>query len=166
VAPRQKIRQFFFPSLTTKFLVRIASVALFAYLLFKFILIPIRITGSSMDPTYRDGGINFCWTLRYVFSEPQRFDVVAVRFAGRRVMLLKRVVAVEGETIEFRDGKLFVDGREIDEPYVSYPYRWTLSPRRVKKNHVYVVGDNRNMPLVNHVFGQTPIKRIVGVPLW
>lgn len=91
---------------------------------------------------------------------------MTVRFAGKRVMLLKRVVALEGEEIEFRDGKLFVNGEAIHEPYISYPCNWNLSPRRVKEGHLYVVGDNRNMPLKQHTFGQTPLKRILGGPLW
>ena len=119
-----------------------------------------------MEPTYLNGGFNFCWRLQYIFSEPKRHDVVAVRFAGNRVMLLKRVVALEGESVAFRHGKLFVEGKEIDEPYVRYPCDWNLPPRQVKKDFVYVVGDNRNVPIQNHVFGQTPIDRIKGVPLW
>jgi signal peptidase I len=119
-----------------------------------------------MEPTYRDGSINFCWKLRYLFSEAKRCDVVAVRFAGNKVMLLKRVVAVAGEGIEFRNGKLFVDGKEMDEPYVRYPCNWNLPLRKVEKDCVYVVGDNRNMPIENHLFGQAPMKRIIGGPLW
>jgi len=119
-----------------------------------------------MEPTYHDGGVNFCWRLRYLFSEPKRFDVVAVRFAGIKVMLLKRVVAREGEQVEFRDGKLFIDGQEIEEFYIRYPCNWNLPPRRVEKDCVYVVGDNRNMPIENHHFGQTSKNRVMGGPLW
>ena len=119
-----------------------------------------------MEPTYHNGRMNFCWRLRYFFSEPKRPDVVAVRFDGSKVMLLKRVVAREGERIEFRDGKLFVDGREIEEPYVRYPCDWNLSPREVEKNSIYVVGDNRSMPIENHHFGQASKRRIMGGPLW
>lgn len=89
-----------------------------------------------------------------------------VRFAGNKVMLLKRLVALEGEGVEFRDGRLFVDGREIDEPYVRYPCNWNLPPRRVKRDCVYVVGDNRSSPMENHVFGQASIRRVIGGPLW
>jgi signal peptidase I len=92
--------------------------------------------------------------------------VVAVRFAGNRVMLLKRVVALEGEEVEFRDGKLFINGDELHEPYVRHPCHWNLPPRRVEKGSVYVIGDNRSMPIENHYFGQTSVKRIIGVPLW
>lgn len=119
-----------------------------------------------MEPTYHDGGFNFCWRLRALFSEPRRFDVVAVRFAGNKVMLLKRVVALEDEQVEFRDGKLLIDGKEIEEPYIHYPCDWNLSPRRVEKSCVYVIGDNRGMPIENHHFGQTSKVRIMGTPLW
>ena len=112
MATHHKIRQFFFPSLTPKFLIRVCSIALSAYLFFGYLCIPFSIQGISMEPTYHHGGFNFCWRLRYLFSEPGRFDVVAIRFAGRRVMLLKRVVAMEDEQVEFRNGKLFIDGKD------------------------------------------------------
>jgi signal peptidase I len=76
------------------------------------------------------------------------------------------VVALGGEQIEFRKGKLWVDGKTIEESYVRYPCDWDLPPRMVGKGSVYVVGDNRDMSIENHHFGQTSIKRIVGVPLW
>jgi signal peptidase I len=161
-----KIRQFFFPSLTPKFLIRASLVALSAYLFFGYLCIPFSIQGISMEPTYHHGGFNFCWRLHYLFSELKRFDVVAVRFAGSKVMLLKRVVALENEHVEFRDGKLFIDGKEIEEPYVRYPCDWNLSSRRVEKDCVYVIGDNRGMPIENHHFGQTSKGRIMGTPLW
>jgi len=148
------------------FLIRVFLVSLFAYLFFDYLCIPFTIQGISMEPTYRDGRVNFCWRLRYLFSEPKRRDVVAVRFAGSRVMLLKRVVAGEGEQVEFRGGRLFVDGNEIAEPYVRLPCNWNLPSRRVEQNCVYVVGDNRSMPIENHHFGQTSKIRIMGGPLW
>jgi len=162
----RRIHQFFFPSLTPKFLIRALLVALFAYLFFGHICIPLRIRGYSMEPTYHNGGVNFLWKLCYTFSKPKRYDVVAVRFAGNRVMLLKRVVALEGERVEFRSGRLFVDGKEVEEPYVRYPCNWNLPPRQVEKDCIYVVGDNRGMPIEDHHFGQTSMKRILGMPLW
>jgi signal peptidase I len=119
-----------------------------------------------MEPTYQNGTFNFCCRWRYLFSKPKRHEVVTVRLAGSKVMLLKRVVALEGERVEFRHGKLFVDEKEKDEPYIHYPCNWNLPPRQVEKDSVYVVGDNRNMPIENHLFGQASVKRIVGVPLW
>jgi len=166
MAINKRIRQFFFPSLTPKFLIRVSLVSLFAYLFFSYICLPFYVKGYSMEPTYHNGSVNLCWRLGYLFSEPKRYDVVALRFAGNKVMLLKRVVAVEGEKVEFRDGKLFVDGMEMNEPYVRFLCNWNLSPRQVETDCVYVVGDNRSMPIENHHFGQTSKKRIIGVPLW
>lgn len=163
---QNKVRQFFFPSFTKAFLIRAGLVALFAYLFFGYLCIPFTIHGISMEPTYLNGGINFCWRLPILFWGPKRFDVVAVRFAGNRVMLLKRVVAQEGEQIEFRDGKLLIDGKKLEEPYVRYPCDWNLAPRRVERDCVYVIGDNRNMPIENHHFGQVSKNRIIGIPLW
>jgi signal peptidase I len=162
----KKFREFFFPSLTPRFLIRVSCIAISAYLFFSYVCLPLRIKGNSMEPTYRDGGINFCWRWRYLFSNPKRYDVVVVRFAGSKVTLLKRVVAVEDEQVEFRDGKLFVDGKTIHEPYVHDPCHWNLPPRKVEKGYVYVVGDSRNMPIENHYFGQASMKRIMGAPLW
>lgn len=162
----EKVRKFLFPTLSGKYLTRVLIIAACAYLFFAYVCIPFMIRGRSMEPTHRDGGVNFCWRPRYLFSEPERFDVVAVRLAGKRVMLLKRVVALEGETIEFRDGKILIDGEELTEEYVRYPCDWNLPPRKVKKNHVYVVGDNRNVSMDRHDFGQTRINRIIGAPLW
>ena len=108
MAVNNRIRKFLLPSLTPNFLVRGSLIAIFAYLFFSYICLPLRIKGISMEPSYRNRGFNFCWRLQYIFTEPKRYDVVVVRFAGNRVMLLKRVVAVEGEWVEFRNGKLFV----------------------------------------------------------
>jgi signal peptidase I len=162
----ERIRQFFFPRLTRKFFLRLAIVAVCSYILFAHVLTPVHIDGISMEPTYHDGGYTFLFKLRYLFSKPERGDVVAVRIAGKRVMLLKRVVALEGERVEFRKGKLYINGKELREPYVRNPCYWNLSPRKVGPGSVYVVGDNRDMPMEGHQFGETSIKRIVGAPLW
>jgi signal peptidase I len=166
MAKNSKISKFFFPSINRRFIIRISLIVILAYVLFGYIIIPLNIAGHSMEPTYHNGGINFCWRLKYFYTKPARQDVVVVRFAGKKVMLLKRIVAVEGETVEFRQGKLFINGNVIDEPYVRFPCDWNLSPRLVEKNRVYVVGDNRNVLIEKHDFGQVSIDRIMGVPLW
>lgn len=145
---------------------RVAVVAVSAFIIFKYVFIPFRVQGESMAPAYATGSLNFCFALRYVFSSPEPPDVVAVRMTGRKIMLLKRVVATAGERVEFRGGGLFVNGKKVDEPYVSGRCDWNISPAIVKSGHVYVVGDNRGMPAEAHTFGQTSINRIVGIPLW
>ena len=113
-----------------------------------------------------DGGFNFVWTPAYYFSKPARGDVVALRFAGNRVLLLKRIVALEGQRVEFIEGVLFVDGEPLEEPYVKFPSNWDLDPRIVEEGNLYVIGDNRDVPIDAHVFGQAPLYRLVGRPIW
>jgi len=163
---QKRFKSFLLPGLTGRYLARVAAVALLAWSFFSFVCIPIHIEGGSMEPGYGDGGWNFIWRPAYLFSGPERGDVVAVRFSGRSVMLLKRVVALEGEEVEFRRGELFVDGSRVEEPYLSYRGSWDLSPRKVEKGNIYLVGDNRAMSMKNHTFGQTSIDRIVGVPIF
>lgn len=147
-------------------MLRIFIVALVAFCLFRYVLMPMSIHGSSMEPTYRDGSFNFCFKFRYLLKNPKRFDVVGIRMAGEKVILLKRIVAQEGEVVEIRDGVLYVNKTKINEPYLKYPSDWNLSPRTVKQHHVYVIGDNRRVPMRIHNFGQTTVTRIVGGPLW
>jgi len=166
MALNRRISQFFFPSLTPAFLIRVGCVALLAYLIFGHLLTPFQIKGSSMEPTYQNGEVNFCWKLRYLFSKPKRGDVVVIRFTGQRITLLKRVIALENEEVEFQNGRLLINGKEQDEPYLHGSYDWTLPARRVEPDSVYVVGDNRKGPMQNHIFGQTSLTRILGGPLW
>jgi signal peptidase I len=164
--PESSIKNFFFPKMTTRYLLRVAAVAIAAFIIFKYVFIPFRIQGESMAPAYVTGSLNFCFTLRYMFSSPAWPDVVAVRLAGQNVMLLKRVVATESQSVEFREGSLFVDDKKINESYVSGKSDWNLLPAVVKPGYVYVVGDNRSMSIERHTFGQTPVIRILGAPLW
>ena len=90
-----------------------------------------------MEPAYKDGGFAFCWTPSYLFHPPRRFDVVAVKLAGREVVYLKRFVALEGEEVEFRGGVLLVDGKPLDEPYVKYRFPWDLAPRKVERTRAW-----------------------------
>lgn len=160
------LKQFLFPTIKRLFIIRLILVATAAFLIFTYVLIPFKISGQSMEPTYLDGTFNFCFRLRYFFSEPQQGDIVAIRMAGESVMLLKRIVGLPGDVVEFKSGRLFINNKPLQEPYLVYPSDWNLPPRRVKPGYLYVVGDNRNVPIQTHRFGQTSVKRIVGSPLW
>ncbi|MFZ5562660.1 MAG: signal peptidase I, partial [Thermodesulfobacteriota bacterium] len=112
----KSVKRFFFPAVTRHYMARLVCVAVAAFVFFNYICIPFRVQGESMAPTYKTGEINFCFTQRYLFDRPGPPDVVTVRLAGNRVMLLKRIVATEGQSVEFRQGALFVDGKPVDEP--------------------------------------------------
>ena len=73
------LKNFFLPKMTLKYFIRVAVVAVLAYIVFGHLCIPMRLNGSSMEPIYHDGGVNFCWTPSYWFKNPRRGDVVMVR---------------------------------------------------------------------------------------
>jgi signal peptidase I len=145
-------------------LVRATILAVFCFVFFKLfvfrvLVLPVRIEGNSMFPTYHDRGINFVNRLAYRHSDPQRGDVVGIRMAGPSIMLMKRIVGLPGETIAFEHGRLFVNGEPIAEPYLKHhspaPY---LEPVKLGPNEYYVIGDNR----MNSDRGRIDRDRIVG----
>lgn len=148
-------------------LVRIVVVVVVSFVLFGFALIPFRITGSSMEPAYRDGGVNFANRLVYLVRRPQRGDVVAIRMvAGRHVMLLKRIVGLPGERIAIKNGVVTVNGADLDEPYLVKPWRWQREELLLGPDEYYVIGDNRRMPQSAHDFGKFKAGLIVGKVLF
>ena len=160
--PRGALHAFLVPRPTRGFLLRAALVAAAAALVFTTVLLPVRLEGRSMEPTYAAPGFAFVWTGA---RDPARGDVVALRWEGRRKMLLKRVLAFEGETVAFSNGVCLVDGVPLDEPYVAFDGGWNLPPRTVEPGCIYVMGDNRGVDPEVHVGGEISRRRIVGKPL-
>lgn len=165
---------------------RIAVLIIVAFVVFGFILLPVRIGGPSMLPNYRAGGVNLVNRLAYLRREPSRGDVVTIRISGTEyspgeffhdlvrfqvefsrlfrpsVMYMKRVVGLPGETVEFSRGQLLVDGKPLQEPYLRFSSSWERPPQKLGPNQYFVVGDNRSMRIEDHTFGATERKRIVG----
>jgi signal peptidase I len=144
-------------------LVRIVILVVVSSVMFKFVLQPIRVEGVSMLPTYRDHGINLVNRLAYVFHQPRRGDVVAIRMlAGEHVMYMKRIIGLPGETVAFHHGRLYINDNPMDEPYVRFRCYWDHEPEQVGPDEYYVVGDNRDMPWAYHEKGRPTRDRIVG----
>jgi signal peptidase I len=141
---------------------RVVILVVVCFVIAKFVLLPIEISGPSMLPTYSEHGVNLVNRLAYLFHEPRRGDVVAIRFAGRSIMLMKRIIGMPGETVAFHEGHVFIDGKLLDEPYVKLPCSWEHEPRTLGPLEYYVVGDNRSMPQEDHMEGKAPRERIVG----
>jgi signal peptidase I len=143
-------------------LIRIAVLAVTCFVTFKFILLPIRVDGISMLPTYHTGQFNCVNRLAYLRHEPQRGDVVSVRLAGTSIMYMKRVIGLPGETVAFHHGRAFINGQPLDEPYVKLPCNWEMEPVLCGPTQYYVVGDNRSMPFELHIKGRAERDHIVG----
>jgi signal peptidase I len=143
-------------------LARIAVLVVACFVTFKFILLPIRIDGISMLPTYHTGQVNCVNRLAYLRHEPQRGDIVSVRLAGTSVMFMKRILGLPGETVAFHGGRAFINGQPLDEPYIKFACDWEHEPVVCSPTQYYVVGDNRSMPFNLHTQGRAERDRIVG----
>ena len=154
-------RNFFFPEFNSRTLLRMSCVAVAAVVIFGFVLRPCFVNGESMLPTYGKSGLVFCNLLRYRFAPPRRSDVVVISYFGRKY-LLKRVIAFAGETVEFRKGRVFVDGAELVEEYVHFRGKWDFGPLTVAPGNCFVVGDNRAQAVDGHLFGEVSMERIAG----
>lgn len=143
-------------------LARTAVLAVVCFVCFRYVLLPVRLQGGSMEPTYADGGFNLAnaWTYRH--GEPARGDIVVIAMAGRKAMYLKRVLAVPGDRVRFVEGALEVNGAVVPEPYVVFEGRWTTPLERLAAGEYFVAGDNRAMPREAHVMGVVTRDRIVG----
>jgi signal peptidase I len=149
-------------------LIRVLVLVVICFVLFKFILLPIRIEGISMEPTCPNGKISCVNRLAFFRHEPQRGDIVSVRLSAPgglttpSLMYMKRVIALPGETISFYAGKVYINGELLDEPYIKLPSDWNHEPIQCGPDQYYVVGDNRSMPFRLHEQGRADRHRIVG----
>lgn len=133
-----------------------------------FVMQPFIVNGSSMDPSFATGQYLIVDELSYRFSEPERGDVVIIRYPrDPSKFFIKRIVGLPGDTVEIRDGNVVIEndmrpeGFELDEPYVKYPKQETLS-RKVENDEYFVMGDNRAASSDSRYWGTVPRNHIVG----
>ena len=120
----------------------IAVFALICILLRLFVFHLVRIEGGSMEDTLCSGEIALVTSFDYRFgAKPARGDIVECRFPGRVDTYVKRVIGLPGETVELREGKTYIDGAAVSEPYVfSIAEDYSVS---LGENEYLVLGDNR-----------------------
>jgi signal peptidase I len=143
-------------------LARVALWGVVCVFIFRVALLHIEVEGISMLPTYQDHSRNWINRLAYVWHEPRRGDVVAIRFAGYHAMLLKRIIGLPGETVAFEDGRVLINGKILDEPYEKLDCHWNHPPETIGPDQYFVVGDNRSMREQDHEHGQCERARILG----
>ena len=144
-------------------LVRVVILVAVACVVRAFVLLPVKVDGPSMLPTYQDCSVHVINRLAYLFHEPRRGDVVAIGLeAGAHVMYLKRVIGLPGETVAFHKGELYINGQPVAEPYVRLRGNWEHEAVPVPLDRLYVVGDNRDMDWEGHEKGRPKRSLIVG----
>ncbi len=160
-----RLRRFVFGGDIRVTLVRALLLAVFGWIMFRQVLLVVWVDGHSMEPTVRSDTVHLASLWAFHSREPERGDIVVISMAGRRVMYLKRVLAVPGDRIQFRDGVFYVDGVAREEPYLENRGRWSTSAYTLLEGEYYVAGDNRRLPIELHETGIAERERIIGALL-
>ncbi len=124
-----------------------------------FVFIMVNVSGSSMYPTLVDGDRLIASRL---YFEPKNEDIVVVepyltegtvkgKMMFGRTLYIKRIIATEGQTIDIKNTKVYIDGEELSEEYIADSVRTIASstelPVTIPEDHVFVMGDNREHSL-------------------
>jgi len=120
------------------------------------------IDGPSMQPNLYTGFAILAEKVSYQLHSPQRGDVVLFDLPEKTQPLVKRVLALPGETIAVREGHTYINGRPLEEPWVTYFGGPDYPTTRVPADHVFVLGDNRRDSRDSRFFGPVPMEAIRG----
>jgi len=123
------------------------------------------VEGASMAPNFRTDQFIIVSRIAYLLGSPARGDVIVFHNPQDPARdFIKRVIGLPGETIQILNGKVYIDGAPIDEPYVAALCKnhacdrtWTLDA-----DHFFVLGDNRNQSHDSHSFGPLDHSLIIG----
>lgn len=154
------------------FLLMVAVVFATAWLLRTYVIAPYQIPSGSMETTIRVSDKLFSEKVSYYFRPPNPGEIVTFNdpeVEGRT--LIKRCIAVGGQTVDLRDGAVYVDGVRLDEPYTnglaSYPLSTAPNvtieyPYTVPSGYIWVMGDNRTNSADSRYFGPVPEESVTG----
>ncbi len=136
-----------------------------AVVIIVFLYQPVKVEGTSMIPLLSDQERIFINKFVYRFEPIHRGDVVVFWYPlDRSKSFIKRVVGLPGETVEIRQGRVYVNGQRLDEPYVppQYADASNHSPVRVPSDEYFVMGDHRSSSNDSRVFGTVSSRYIYG----
>jgi len=136
-----------------------------ALVIIVFLYQPVKVEGTSMAPLLSDQERIFINKFVYRFEPIQRGDVVVFWYPlDRSKSFIKRVIGLPGETVEIRQGVVYVNGKAVAEPYVPPKYEdlSDFGPVRVPKDSYFVMGDHRVSSNDSRVFGPVASRYIYG----
>lgn len=136
-----------------------------------FIITPVIVSGDSMVPTLKDKQLLLLNKIDYRFNDISRFDIVVIKVDKNEI--IKRVIGLPGETIEYRSNMLYIDGHEVDSEYNFETDDFTLKSicncEKIPQNKYLVLGDNRSVSADSRIIGlidEKDIKGSVQISLW
>ena len=151
---------------TMEYVQSIALAILLAVVIMTFVGRSFVVEGASMEPTLHNRERIIVEKVSYRLRAPARGDIIVLRnpwrpdaegwaraveamrelvdFSGSMRPYIKRIIGVAGDTIEISDGRVYLNGNELHEPYVAASPWSDYGPGTVPEGHVFVMGDNRN----------------------
>jgi signal peptidase I len=138
-----------------------------------FVAQPFEVQQHSMDTTFSEGQYVLVDRLSHLWAPYGRGQVVVFRSPaelGRPEPLIKRIVAVGGDTVDVHNGKVFVNGTPLDEPYLFRGDDGVAQPTEpgstshwvVPDGDVFVLGDHREVSADSRVFGPIAVSSVIG----
>jgi len=164
-----KVGGFFLDTLQTA-----AGVVAVFFIVYLFFVQPHQVDGRSMATTFSDGEYVLTDKISYKSREPQRGEVVVFKAppaaqcpAGTGCDYIKRIIAVAGDTIEVKNGAMWLNGKRLEEPYIhgvtTEPGAYTLNRTvTIQPGEYFVSGDNRPHSSDSRVWGPITMNEIVG----
>jgi signal peptidase I len=140
---------------------RALTLTLTAAFLFKYALIPMKVVGDSMAPTYASGTLNMVNRLAYQNTLPSQGDVVAITSKIDGATMVKRIIGLPGNIVSMRGGSIRLNNIPLEEPYVENSLGWCMEPTQLKANEYWVIGDNRNISIYGTVTFDTIIGKVM-----
>jgi len=135
----------------------VAVAAILAFILIKFVLIPVEVEGSSMYPTLINGQKGYSFVISKNIGI-NRFDIAIIEKTSKDDLLVKRVIGLPGETIEFKDNKLLVNGSVVSQDFLgSDVITDDYGPITLADDEYFCMGDNRSVSVDSRKYG--PFKK-------
>jgi len=153
-----------------KELIPYVVIILVVVLIRTFIATPVIVSGSSMDPTLKNGQVLI---LNKLAKKYMRDDIVVIdaKINGKKERIVKRVIGLPGETLEYKDGFLYINGERTHDDFVDKTRDFTLErvtgKKKIPENYYFVMGDNRRNSLDSRDTRVGLVKKsdIIGKPI-
>ncbi len=124
------------------------------------------VIGYSMEPSLQDEQQLLINKVVYYFHEPERGDVIILHppppYSSKATPFIKRIIALPSDTIEVKNGAVYVNGLKLDEFYIKEPPTYNLQLKKIPENEYFVLGDNRNNANDSHTGWTVPRQNIIG----